>query len=794
MERIFFAYGSSPEVVRETMKAASDHFAAHDGVDSCLSWEEMTVDGRLIASEVENALDEATLGVFEVSSLNLNVLYELGYAIGSGKRVVTLLDVQDAEARTRWERLALLSTAGYTGYRNSDHLRAELERIVVDSPGDALLDELLAGAKGHLDERRLVLVPSAKDDDAAREVQRVADSYEGLEVHTMDLVEYGTSPLAVLVHELYASAIALFHFTPDRAYLSDTVNPRVALLAGISRGLGRNIAILAESDGSDLSIDYRDLGIRYRNKGDVRKRVRTFLEAIDFESPQGNRTPARRHLSAELASLRFGAHVAESEEADLLGYFVETRDYRDVIDAKAVIFTGRKGTGKTANMLQAAAELRSDPRNLVVVVKPAGYEIEALVNVLSQIDERHLHDYLVEAVWKFLLYSEVAIALIDEQESKPAGIAPDSPLGQLRSTVESTQAGFERSFSGRLEKLVASLLTATKESAKSESIEDARQRMAVSIHRGVLRPLRSALGTALADRRRVAVLIDNLDKAWEKGSDLDALARLVLGLLTATGRVVDEFRRDSGGRQPVDLTLTAFLRSDIYAFVRDRAREPDKIQVAEIEWRDPDVLARVLEDRFIAGRDGKASANDLWSSYFVPEIEGVPTKAYILGRLQPRPRDLIFFANTAVARATNAKNAQITAEDVHEAERRYSQFAYEALLVEGVASRIDLESVLVQFAGERSVLTIDEVQRLIQTSGVPEDPQEVVVVLRQLGFLGIGVSASAFDYGGTKSEMMRADVLATKLAKSTAAPWQLEIHPAYRAYLSIEAGLSHTKT
>lgn len=283
------------------------------------------------------------------------------------------------------------------------------------------------------------------------------------------------------------------------------------------------------------------------------------------------------------------------------------------------------------------------------------------------------------------------------------------------------------------------------------------------------------------------MLVDNLDKAWERGADLELLSRLILGLLTIVGRVVDEFHRESPRKESVNVTLTVFLRSDIFAFVRDRAREPDKIAVTEIEWRDKDLLARVIEERFVAARNGKSSAEELWASYFTPITKGISTREYILSRVQSRPRDLVFFANAAVDRASNARHAVVTEKDITDAERDYSQFAYEAILVEGVASSLNLEDVLIEFAGEDSIIDSARLRSLMEEACTSEtDFRHVVSVLRKLGFLGIEVGAGLFDFGGTEGEMKRSDVRSRKFEKSSGQLARYEVHPAYRSHLMIK--------
>ncbi|GAA1726070.1 P-loop ATPase, Sll1717 family [Nonomuraea bangladeshensis] len=782
MERLFFGYSAQPEILRETLLNTAAQLSLHQDVTESLTWEDLQVDGRLIINEVEKAIDHCTIAVFDLTTMNHNVLFELGLAIGKGKRILLARDSQDKEAEKKWRDFALLTTTGYIGYTNSADLAGKIAAAITSSPS-TLIDDLLGESPGSYDESRLLYVPSWKRDESSHMLDKTLKSYKKYKTEQLDLSEYGSAPLAWFAEQVHKSHASIFHFTPSRAYLADLWNPRLSLLAGLARGLGRSVVLVTERQ-EEVAIDYRDLAIRYSTAREVRKGVQTWIENI---RPPDTRPASRvrKHLSVELEALRFGNHVAESDQTGLDRYFVETRDYKDVLEARAVIFSGRKGTGKTANMLQAAQTLRQDTRNLVCVIKPASYELDGLIDILQQLNPKHLEDYLIEGFWKYLIYTEIAIRAIDEAERLPAGIAIGSPMDELRTCIEDKHGGIEATFAVRLEILTESLKHWLEDDPNSGSVQEARKQINAALYGGALKELRRLIGSALGARERVALLIDNLDKAWEKGADLKLLSRLLLGLLSTIGRIADEFHREKGGKNRVQLSLTVFIRSDIFAYVREHAREPDKIAFSEIEWRDRDLLARVLEDRFFDVRQ-KGRPEDLWTTLFRGEIQGIDAKDYILSRVQPRPRDLVFFANAAVMRATNARHPFVTEEDILEAERSYSLFAYEALLVEGVAASLDLEPILFEFAGESSRLDRHEVRELLSTNAAGDSEiDHLLNVLRRHGFIGIETSEDVFDYYGTPGEMRRASVLARKLEKSLGRPARFEIHPAYRSYLEI---------
>ncbi|GAA1616625.1 hypothetical protein GCM10009828_051120 [Actinoplanes couchii] len=766
------------------MRNVAKEFGEGSLIAHAVSWEDLVVDGRLIINEVEASIDQCTLGIFELTTLSDNVLFELGLAIGKRKKIAILTDGQDTHAHRNLRGLSLLATTGATSYKNTTDLVEKLTRII-ESDSPPLWDDLTGGVPlPPASDARIFYVPSFKEDDASQRLSRVLDAYDKFEINTIDPDEYGSQPLAWYAEELHSSSIAIFHMTPERAFLADTVNARASLLAGLAKGLGKTVVIVME-DTITPPIDYRDMAIHYRNAADLEKQSVGWMETLRT-TIRPSATRVRRHMSVELSALRFGNHVAESDQEGLDQYFVETRDFRDVVDAAATIFTGKKGTGKTANMLQAAELMRGDARNLVCVIKPASYELEALLEVLRRISSRHLGDYLIEGLWKYLIYTEVAANAVDEAEKRPAGILSGSPMSQLRGHLDEHHRGIDASFSIRLDRLVRSLEVVLADGLDESQVEEARKKVNTALYSNTLRTLRSLIGAALHDRNRIAILVDNLDKAWQRGADLELLSRLLLGLLTVIGRIVDEFKKENIRKSAVNVTLTVFLRSDIYAYVRQFAREPDKINTAEIEWRDADLLARVLEDRFMATRPISSVNNDLWDQVFVPHVKGLPTRDYLLSRVQRRPRDLVFLANAAVLRATNAKHDKVQEKDILEAENTYSRFAFEALLVEGVAAQIDLERALFEFAGEDSIVTDSRLTKILKPSADIASKANLLGILRRLGFLGIETSENVFDYGGTEGEMRRAEVLSRKLTKAFRRPLRYQIHPSYRAYLEIQ--------
>ena len=248
-------------------------------------------------------------------------------------------------------------------------------------------------------------------------------------------------------------------------------------------------------------------------------------------------------LSTELKSLRLGEYVAENEADSLSDYFVETAAYRAALDGKQSIFVGRKGSGKSANFLALAAQLQADARNLVCVIKPVAYELEGVVSLLSRYKEKDEKNYAVESLWKFLLITEIANTAGQAIEARPAKAANEDEQ-RLLDVLNARGKFLRKDFSIRLEQCIEDLNNKVSQLKSDDRRREAsRHAISEAIHENVLGELRRLLGKVLGGKHRVAVLMDNLDKAWDKQTDIDTFSNLLLGLLAAAGRLTTDFQR-----------------------------------------------------------------------------------------------------------------------------------------------------------------------------------------------------------------------------------------------------------
>jgi hypothetical protein len=781
----FFAYASQPEHRRETVATAAT-VLGRSGEVKTATWEKIGRAGRLAISAIIRAIDSSDVLVCETTELNPNVLFELGYAIGRQRKVWLARDTTDEEAAKSWKRFGLLRGVGYLRYTNSAQIAAGFLEECPYADHETLFDDLIAPNLSESSPTSLFLFKGLYETDASRALTRtIEDVLEGRTVVTADPDEAAFQPLTWYAQQIFNTRAAIVHFTGRGRAGAAPHNARCAIVAGLALGMGKPLLMLAE-EGYDPPFDYQDLLHIYHNAKDCARKSREWLESsltlpnVRAEIPRASTQPS----ASDLRGLLLGSYIAEDERLTLEEYFVETRNYFQVIDGGTTVFVGRKGTGKTASYLRAAAKLGEDRRNLVCAIKPPGYEFKDLVGLLTGLRQHDQKGYLVESLWKYLLFTEIARSAAADIRQRAAAPEVDSPEGRLLEMADDSKGLLHEEFAVRLERGISRLL----EAPSPEGVEARRSAISEALHAGPLRELREVLGRVLSRRQRLAILVDNLDKGWERDADLNALSQFLLGLLRSITDITTEFAKEDRWRRAVPVSLAVFLRSDIYSVVAGAARERDKLPASELSWSDPELLLRVIEDRFVASRGGRAEGSEIWTRFFSPTVHGVVTRDWLVSVVLPRPRDLVYLCNAAITNAVNRGHKRVEEADLLSAEEDYSHFALDSIVVEGEVTVPRIEDILYEFVGADAMLSESDVRSRIDATRLSDQRTSAIIeFLTQVAFIGPQVGPNAYEFLESLEDNRRLDALARRSAADRGRTGRSYIvHPAFWAYLEIE--------
>jgi hypothetical protein len=756
------------------------------------TWESCKVGGKIVIGEICKEIDRANIFCADLTGLNHNVMFELGFAIARNKRIWLAIDPSVSETKADWSKLKILTVVGYSEYNNSDHLLAQFlkeqpwidlnatifnQAIKPNLPND-LYETLFYLKSRHITEASTLI---------SKEISK-ASAAMGMPMMIDDPRETSVQPLAWYGEQAYVSMCVVAHLINPLREDAHLHNAKYSFVAGLAHGLGKPILMLAQGDAL-APLDYRDLLKNYQTGSEAERHLHSWL--VPIMEQQKKETHVQQlyltsvKLAQKLAELKIGEPLAENEEDRLVNeYFVETTSYREAFDGRQAIFVGRKGAGKSANFLKLAAALESDRRNLVCVIKPLTYEMQGIIELMQRYHGMNLKGYAIESIWKFLLYSEIALAAEAMINNRPSGQIQEHEKN-LIAVLDQNSEMLRQDFSVRLERCIQALLAKAKE-VKGEVIERNRIAISETLHSGLLRRLREVLTEALEEKQRIAILVDNLDKAWDKQSDIDHLSEFLLGLLSTTNRVAADFRSVGLERRTLNVSLAVFVRADIFHRVMANALEPDKIVYSKLNWNDDEMLARVIEERFSSVLS--MPPLEVWSKFFCPIVGRTPTKTYFLSRILKRPRDLLVFVKAAITIAVNRRHAIVEERDVFDAEKQYSQFAVDSILVENGITIEQLEDIIYEFAGATPVLDEQQVNAIISNARIASaNLQYTVQHLCNLTFLGVEVKPNEFRFAEDHAESQKNTVLAQHPSRSCPGPPRYKINPAFWTFLEVQS-------
>lgn len=332
MPRLFFGYPARPDPRRQTLTAAAAQIGRMVPADA-RTWEQLEGASGFVIDDIFREIEAADVSIFDLTDLNENVLFEVGYAIGSRKAVWVLRDPTFPDSELAWKKMGTLTTIRYSGYTSSDDIRVSFIRERPDLGRQVIFDESIGPALQPEADPSLFYVKSLYDTDASRALtRRIHDERSrSIRIVEADPVESSYESLAWYAQQIYAAAGVVVHFDNPGRMNAAIHNGRLSLISGLARGMGKPTLMLAEDDYFS-PLDYRDLLYVYKTpqlataKADAFIRVE--LEPVYARLQEIERRGSRLRSVTELRSLRRGEHVAENEVDVLSEYFLSTAALR----------------------------------------------------------------------------------------------------------------------------------------------------------------------------------------------------------------------------------------------------------------------------------------------------------------------------------------------------------------------------------------------------------------------------------------------------------------------------------
>ena len=771
MKKCFFAYSDKGHKVSDSISETIKEINA-GGYLRIDPWDAMDIQGTSIPKKVIQSIDECDVFLCDNTNLNNNVLFELGYAIGKKKPVRIYINSSFEGVSERIKNFNILSTIGYEEYSNSQQLSKLIWGLSTDD------QDLLIDVYSKDEDRSVTGILYLKSIKESEHSLWVTNAINRLKIsrHIDDPEEIVSQSLGWYINELiYANGV--IGFLQDNLSGSITRNEIISFIVGIGTGMSLPVLLLSAEE-YEAPMDYKEVVIRFNNKEQCERIIKEWVndnkEILEQDSRHllSNQYIRQRN---KLQSLNIGQSIAENEPEELLRYFVETSAYREAKNKSLSLFIGRKGVGKTANLLKLANELDTAKR-LVCVIKPIQYEIEGIVELMNQLSSVE-KSYLIQSVWKYLIYTELLKNIYEKLEKRPAFYEKNPAEKEIYKFVEENREIVLNEFSERTQKVIGEL---NDSKINGASQEEYRLRVSEILHNRIISKARKNLSDYCGEKDQIVILIDNLDKSWTVDSNIEQVSRFIYGLLDVGDGIVRDFSKDSNWNKKININLIIFLREDIFSVIKKYAPEADKLQISKMIWNDKELLLRVIEERI-----NPENNENIWSEYFCEEVGGIPIKDYLVNCVLPKPRDLIYLVSMAIENAKNRKHSLVEENDLRDAVSKYSNFALQTLITELQVECSQIEDFLLELMGRQSVIDEEELKKCGRDINLDEEKiEEIISSLCQMLFLGMEIHENDFQYCYDMDNYKKYKILANRIAIISGAK-KYKIHPAFYATLMI---------
>jgi hypothetical protein len=417
-------------------------------------------------------------------------------------------------------------------------------------------------------------------------------------------------------------------------------------------------------------LDVRDQVKRYTQPNDIIDHIHALcLEITEYSQQADPTTPG---AVTPLQALRIGDPTAENEMSTLGSYYLHLDQYDRAVKGEVNLVVGRKGSGKTALFIQVRDRIRAIKQNIVVDLKPEGYQLIKLKEDLFAYLTEGARQHLVTAFWEYLLLLEVAYKLLEKDRNT---YKQNHEIYTSYSQLEAAYKVEDFSSGGDFSERLLTLSLRISETYRTRYGTRPGQKLTAQevselVYGHDIRRLRGQISEYLARKQTVWILFDNLDKGWSTNG-IDTIDTIVLRCLIDAGRKLERDMRKAGH----EVHCILFVRNDVYEHLMQNSSDYGKEMRVVLDWTDPDLLREMLRLRLVSGMAVESrdiAFEELWPRICVSHCRGEETSSYFIERSLMRPRNVIKIFSHSRGFANNLNHAKITEEDIEKGILAYS--------------------------------------------------------------------------------------------------------------------------
>jgi hypothetical protein len=690
-------------------------------------WPFNDIAGNQLVSPILEKIDESPFVVADITYLNPNVVYEIGFTVGMCKRAFLVRHKPTAGDKDIAKAVGIFDTLGYHEYEDFDDLK---NRLV------AHIEETTLPFSTALDRKSPVYLiePTQRGADVGVMVSRIKKAGYG-RYRSFTPEEDSRLSATDAIRQVAASSGVFIPLQSTAVAGSNVHNIRCMFVAGLCDGMDKPKLILAPP-GYEAPLDIRDDVQQWHQLTDIHDLVADFCPRIVEYASQIE--PSGIDRTTLLQSLKIGDPRAENEMNTLDLYYLKIDQFDRAINGEINLVVGRKGSGKTALFIRLRDRIRTDRRNIVLDLKPEGYQLIKIKEDILEYLSEGARQHLITAFWEYLIYLEIAYKLLEkDQKAHRYNREIHDAYIELSGAYNAKNFSAEGDFSERLATLSERLAAQYQEKYGQKG----ERRLTASevtelVYTHDIKQLRELISNYLHRKEAVWVLFDNLDKGWST-QGVDVIDAIVLRCLVDAGRRIEREMRKAGHL----VHCIVFVRNDVYDHLMRNSPDYGKEMRATLDWSDADMLREMLRLRLVSGLNAdldKVDFSTVWHELCTSHYRGEDTSTYLINRSLMRPRNLLKIFNHCRGFATNFNRQKIEESDIEKGLKSYSADLLDELDRELTDVFPEARNLLYYFLDAPGVLTTAQLAVILNGAGIQQEAHEKVTdFLLYYGVLGI---------------------------------------------------------
>lgn len=277
----FFAYSSIPASSGEAIESAVREINSLKEVD-IFTWPRIARGGNLVIDDILTCIERSDFVCFDLTGMNDNVLFELGFAIARKKPIWIIFDTSYEESQRKWNLLGLLQDITYVGYHNNHDI---VRKFNEEKPHNSqeIFSRLI----------QLYVIPDSQPEILLYLKQQIQTTASGVIDYIIedrqvpvvldDPTESKVQTLAWYIQNIYNCIGVLSELSSSERSGYALQNMKCSFVSGLAKGMEKLLYMVAEQPYNPPS-DYRSIVNKYSRIDKIERNLRSFLNDVKSEA------------------------------------------------------------------------------------------------------------------------------------------------------------------------------------------------------------------------------------------------------------------------------------------------------------------------------------------------------------------------------------------------------------------------------------------------------------------------------------------------------------------------------